>query len=392
MKKILIIHTGGTIGSFPKERAREMNKETAAKTRRLLIENFASSKSKFARFDSMLLPADYPWQNTTLSESMTLKKLSLLIKYINSLDLSLYDGLIILHGTDTLAYTAALLSFAFAKTEIPIFLVSGNRPPHDKLSNANANFTTAVELIWGGIAPNVYITYRNTDNVMRLYLASGIMQSENYSDDFRGVKNKFFELLNKKQRNIALKKCLEFSQNRTDFAPVNSKNITGLSEKVLLIKPYTGLDYSVYKHCFDTVESFKAIVHGTYHSGTVSYPGLVLKSEAESLRKQNKVDEAKELESLSEQEALSKYSIKYLADRCVQKNIPIFIAPSSLGRDQYETMNAVVENTHSCLLNMTLEAAYAKLIIALSCALTDEQITEYMKLEINNEFNKYPPA
>jgi hypothetical protein len=155
---------------------------------------------------------------------------------------------------------------------------------------------------------------------MRLYLASGIMQSENYSDDFRGVKNKFFELLNKKQRNIALKKCLEFSQNRTDFAPVNSKNITGLSEKVLLIKPYTGLDYSVYKHCFDTVESFKAIVHGTYHSGTVSYPGLVLKSEAESLRKQNKVEEAKELESLSEQEALSKYSVRYLTDLCGKKN------------------------------------------------------------------------
>ncbi len=387
MKDILIIHTGGTIGSFPQENAREMNKETAVKTRRLLIENFKNSKSKFARFDNMLLPADYPWQNTTLSESMTLKKLSLLIKYINSLDLSLYDGLIILHGTDTLAYTASLLAFAFAKAPIPIFLVSGDRPPHDKLSNANANFATAVELIWGGIAPNVYITYQNDDNITRLYLASSIMQSENYSDDFRGLPNKTFTLQNKKQISETLKKCLELSQKRVDFTPVNPKNITELSEKVLLIRPYTGLDYSVYEHYLDAVESFKAIVHGTYHSGTVSYPGLVLKNEAEELRKQNKFEQAKELETLSEQEALSKYSIKYLADRCSEKNVPIFIAPSSLGRDQYETMNAVSENTHAYLLNMTLEAAYAKLIIALSCGLTDEQINEYMKLEINNEFN-----
>ena len=86
-----------------------------------------------------------------------------LIKYINNLELSNYDGIIVLHGTDTLAYTAALLSFAFAKIPVPIFIVSGNRPPHDKLSNANANFTTAVELIWSGIAPNVYVTYRNTE-------------------------------------------------------------------------------------------------------------------------------------------------------------------------------------------------------------------------------------
>ena len=387
MKDILIIHTGGTIGSFPQENAREMNKETAVKTRRLLIENFKNSKSKFARFDSMLLPTDYPWQNTTLSESMTPKKLYELIKYISNLELSKYEGIIVLHGTDTLAYTAALLSFAFAKTPVPIFLVSGNRPPHDKLSNANANFTTAIELIWGGIAPNVYVAYRNTDNVMRLYLASGIMQSENYSDDFRGQGLKVFELSNKKQKNEALKKCFEFSEKRADFTPVDPKNITVLSEKVLLIRPYTGLDYSVFENCFDSHNSFKAMVHGTYHSGTVSYPGLVLKSEAENLRKQNKFEEAKELESLSDQEALSKYSIKYLADKCAQKNVPIFIAPSRLGRDQYETMNAVVGNTHACLLNMTLEAAYAKLIIALSCNLTTDQINEYMQLEINNEFN-----
>ncbi|MBQ4120037.1 MAG: asparaginase [Clostridia bacterium] len=386
MKEILIIHTGGTIGSFPQENAREMNKKTAAKTRRLLIENFAKSKSKFAKYNSMLSPGDYPWQNTTLSESMTLKKLSELIKYIGSLNLSLYDGLIILHGTDTLAYTASLLSFAFAKTEIPIFLVSGNRPPHDKLSNANANFTTAIELIWSGIAPNVYVTYRNTDNIMRLYLASSIMQSENYSDNFRSPNGKSFILSNEKQKNTALKKCLEFSQKRVDFAPINPQNITALSQKVLLIKPYTGLDYSVYDGCFNTIEHFKAVVHGTYHSGTVSYPGLVLKAEAEEFRKQGKLEEAKKLEALSEKEALSKYSVRYLTDLCKQKSVPVFIAPSFLGSDQYETMNAVCDNTHAKLLNMTTESAYAKLILALSCSLTNEQITEYMQLEINNEF------
>lgn len=387
MKEILIIPTGGTIGSLAQDYAREMNKQTTAKTRRLLIENFANSKSKFAKFGSMLKSADYPFENTTLSESMTLDKLYELIKYINNLELSKYDGIIVLHGTDTLAYTSALLSFAFAKTPIPLFLVSGNRPPYDKLSNANANFTCAIDLIWNGIAPNVYVTYRNTDNIMRLYLASGIMQSENYSDDFRSHTAKVFDLSNKKQKNKALEKCLELSQKRVDFAPVSPKNITALSEKVLLIKPYTGLDYSVFESSLNSPDSFKAVVHGTYHSGTVSHPGLVLKSEAENLRKKGEFEEAAKLETLSEKEALSKYSIRYFADKCAQKDVPIFIAPSSLGRDQYETMNAVSENTHARLLNMTLESAYAKLILALSCGLDKDRLNEYMQLEINNEFN-----
>ena len=113
-----------------------------------------------------------------------------------------------------------------------------------------------------------------------------------------------------------------------DFAPINPQNITALSEKVLLIKPYTGLDYSLFENCFDSHTPFNAVVHGTYHSGTVSYPGLVLKAEAEELKKQNKSAEAQELEDLSEQEALSKYSVRYLTDLCKQKNVPVFITPS----------------------------------------------------------------
>ncbi len=357
MKDILIIHTGGTIGTFATEKARELNKEGLNNTKLILTANFAESNSEFAKHSEKLKFSDYPIENTTLSESMTLEKLCLLIKHISDKDFDKYDGIIVLHGTDTLAYTAALLAFAFSSSSIPIVLVSGNRPPADSLSNANHNFAAAVELIWRGLAPNVYVTYKNSDGIMRLYLGSAIMQSENYTDDFRAVCNKkAFDLSN----NIftALESCKKLSQSRKNFKETNVKNIKILSEQVLLIKPHTNLNYSVYKNCFSGNNPYKAVVHGTYHSGTVSYTG-----------------------------DNSPYSIGFLTEMCSKAGVPVFIAPSFLGSEQYETMNKVVGSTNAVLLNTTTEAAYAKLIVALSANMSPNQIYEYMNTEINNEFN-----
>lgn len=381
MKNILIIHTGGTIGSFETENSREMNKETAKITKRVLIEKFENSGSDFEKFSDMLEFAEFSWKNTTLSESMNFIKISALLEYIKNVNLENYDGIIVLHGTDTLAYTASILSFFCANFEIPVFIVSGNKPPKDTLSNANDNFKMAVELIWNKIAANVYVTYRNTDGKNRIYLASSLMQSENYSDDFRG--NKVFEIRKEILKEI-LEECLKFSKNRkvNEFFDIN--DFKELSSEALLIKPYTNIDYSVFG---SALKDFKAIVHGSYHSGTVSLGGLVFKAEAENQLKLGNYAEYERLKEKALIELNSKYSIKYLADKCQKNNIPLFIAPSKLGKDQYETMNEVVGNTDAILLDMTTESAFAKLSLALSFGLDFKSICKYMQTEINNEFN-----
>ena len=273
-----------------------------------------------------------------------------------------------------------MLSVAFCDTKIPIIMVSGNRPPSDPLSNANDNFTAAAQLIWSNLAPNVYVTYRNSDNIVRLYLASAIMQSENYTDDFRSAStDKVFDL-NATPIDEVLTKCQEFSKNRKSFQLVDIDGITEFSEQVLLIRPYTGLKYSIYKDCFDqdNPDSFKAVLHGTYHSGTVSWPGLVFSEEARRQRAINNVAEAERLENIAKSKANSPQSFKYLADVCEKHNVPLIIAPSFLGSDQYETMNVVSDNTNAQLLNMTTEMAFAKLTVALSCGLSEDEISKFI--------------
>ena len=106
-------------------------------------------------------------------------------------DFSKYDGVIILHGTDTLAYTASLLSILLAGISIPVFLVSSQLPIYKQEANGNDNFRTAVEHIVKGIRPNVYVAYRNDDSQngktiseMYIHYASHLLQCPNHSSNF----------------------------------------------------------------------------------------------------------------------------------------------------------------------------------------------------------------
>ncbi len=382
--KILLVHTGGTIGSEATPEARVQNADTVDKAKRYLTETFEKS-SPYAN-SVEIADAEFPSEQTTLSESMTVRKLGEIARFVREkAEENKYSGVILLHGTDTLAFTASVFSFLFAGVKIPLFLVSGNRPPEDEKSNALANFTAAAELIYEKIPPNVYVTYRNSDGLTRLYLGSCIMQSPNFSEDFfSGKTDKMFEL-NAENKEKIIAQCGKYSENRKRLTDIS--NFKSLSDRVLLINPHPGLDYSLYESALDknSENLYLGVVHSTYHSGTVSYPGLVLLSEAEKYRKAGKIKEAEEYERAAKEESQSRNSIYYLSELCKKNGVPLYIAPSALGEGQYATMNAVKENTVCELLDMTTESAYAKLTVALSYGMTPEEISEYMNTEVNNE-------
>lgn len=368
MKKILIVHTGGTIGSTSSGTQRVMTGQTVQKAKMILTQNFGKSKSQFARYQNLLEDANFPLENTTLSESMTIKKLNNIFQFLMKVNVDDYAGIILLHGTDTLAFSASLMSFALTGIGLPVILVSGNRPPNDERSNANANFLSAVELIWQGLAPNVYVTYRNSDGIVRLYLASCIMQCRNFSEDFESAcKNTVFEI--KDQPIDILNACEILSKNIKHIADAEIKKITALSDKVLMIYSHVGLDYSVYENAIKSGR-YLGVVHGTYHSGTLCLMG----------DNHNDLDD----DCILEQEK-SKNSILYLTKLCKEAGVPLVIAPSLIDQDQYQTMFIVQKNSQAILRNMTTESAYAKTLLALSCGYSGDRLKKYIETKINNE-------
>ena len=145
--KILVIFTGGTIGSTVKDGW--ISADNTAKY--TLIENYKNSFGDSVCFDTC-----EPY--FMLSENLSAKHLNLLTESVKEALSKDFDGIIITHGTDTLHFSAAAIHLAFSGADIPIVFVSANYPLENALSNGQANFEAAVKLIQSGISSGVYIS------------------------------------------------------------------------------------------------------------------------------------------------------------------------------------------------------------------------------------------
>ena len=122
------------------------------------------------------------------------------------------------------------------------------------------------------------------------------------------------------------------------------------------VNPYVGLNYNMYN-----LENVKAVLHGTYHSGT---------SCVEKTEKYNDYTEN---------------SILYFIDKCAEKNIPFYYSPSKRGEQQtvyasipfIENHIANSQKAHFCYGN-TEELVYCKLLYAYSMDLSQDEIDDLL--------------
>ena len=347
MKRILITATGGTIGSSFIDGCRRLDVGVAKST---LLKSFAESGSQYAALGNVFFE-DSGLELKTLSENMTLDKLFSIVKHIKEHEREGLSGIIVLHGTDTLAFSAAMLSLLCCDTDIPLILVSGNCPPDDENSNAGANFRAAVELICGGLAPNVYAVYRNSNGGMYLHIGSTLLQCADFSEDFlNGANDKVFLLDSNNELSAeAVEICRNIFENRRSDIIGEISDIQCLSKEALMLMPYVGMDYGKLK-----LDGVGGIVHRTYHSGTVCVDG-------------------------------ESFSVTDFGKRCAEQGIPLYIAPCKLDEKQYESTYKAAKGG-IIPLNMTSEFAYCKLVLGLSIGLLDDRLNNFMRTEINSEF------
>lgn len=355
---ILVVFTGGTICSFANEDGeRESDTERA---QAIIVNNFRASESEYAPEERTSFVGSMPLD--ILSENMTTRHWNTLITAMKSIDYSAFDGIIILHGTDTLAYTAALLSMLMAGTKIPVFLVSSQLPPYEKEANGNANFRAAVELIVNGIEPNVYAVYRNAEIIdgekkqtMYLHFAAHLQQCGDRSDNFYSADMTEISMENAVFKGSFVK---ENSEKAYDEKLMPLYECRELSPCVLRIAPYVGINYDWY-----SLEGVRAVLHGTYHSCTVA------------------VDPYDDL-------ICSNHAILSLKMRCETANppIPLFLEPCNEDAYKYATTGIILRSGAKALWHTTSEMAYIKLLLGCSNGLADEALEEYLSTEINGEF------
>ena len=346
MKHILLILTGGTICTrVTEDGTRAVSAKAAAQLKLNFLNNCAYAEE---------IQIEESENFYVLSENMTIDIWNRLIDYLRTVDFSAYDGIVIAHGTDTLAYSAAMFSYVLTDAKIPVFFVSSQRPLSDPLANGNANFKAAVDCIMAGITPNVYVTYLNiSDGKMYLHLGSHIRQCENYSDDFESFDAIDISMLS----DASLEKIKKAYPSKEKHPICTLYGDWHLKDTVLMIAPYVGLNYDAF-----SLGSYRAVLHGTYHSGTVC---------------------------TQTEEHHDKYSILYLLDRCKENHVALYLSPSKVEGEVYDTVPTVARhhNAPHFLWGMTTEASYAKLVLLYSLYDREEEIDAWMKTDVNFEMN-----
>lgn len=133
--KVLLIYTGGTIGMG-------RNPQTGA----LEPLNFDHLISNLPEFAYLQTDVDtYQFTPPIDSSDMSLRRWAQLVRIIAD-NYNAYDGFVILHGTDTMAYTASALSFMLENLTKPVILTGSQLPIGQLRTDGKENLVTSIEL------------------------------------------------------------------------------------------------------------------------------------------------------------------------------------------------------------------------------------------------------
>ncbi len=325
LDKILLILTGGTICSF--ENADGKRDVCAESAKYKIISEFRKSGSPFCdiAFDTVM-PLD------TLSENMTVEKWNILLDELRKVESEKYKGIIILHGTDTLAYTASLLSLVMSEKNLPVCLVSSHSPIDCEGTNANINFRTSVELIMNGLKPNIYGVYQNSDGKTYLHYGAHLLQCGNYSNDFFSE-----DMLNVDDVEAVCEASVAFETDNGLLSKIKT-----LDSKVIFINPYVGLNYNSIN-----LENVSAVVHTTYHSQTVCVEG-------------------------------DNHSFAEFAKKCKKEGISLVLTPCDKKSYSYVSTASALENGVIPVSGITDEMVYVKTVTGCSLGLKGQELAEFL--------------
>jgi glutamyl-tRNA(Gln) amidotransferase subunit D len=150
------------------------------------------------------------------------------------------DGVVIMHGTDTMAYTAAALSFMLDNLPVPVVLVGSQRSSDRGSSDAHQNLTCAVRAACSDIA-EVMVCMHSEPSDGYCYLHPGVKVRKMHTS-----RRDAFRTINSKPYTKVYWSDLSIENLRDDWRKKDvDRNLDlkeGFNENVALIKTHPGMD------------------------------------------------------------------------------------------------------------------------------------------------------
>jgi len=249
-EKVLIIYTGGTIG---------MGKNPQTGALEPLDFSLLESNVRELRYVNTAIDSYQfcpPIDSSDITPDMWAQLVNIISEKYDD-----YDGFVILHGTDTMAYTASALSFMLENLTKPVILTGSQLPIGQLRTDGKENLVTSIELAAAHhddgtpIVPEVCIYFNGK-------LLRGNRSTKQNADGFDAFRSFNFPPLGDVGVNIIY-------QNHLILKPDYSLPMiphTKMDAGVIVFSLFPGIDENIIRHMFDAPE-LKSIVMRSYGSG-----------------------------------------------------------------------------------------------------------------------------
>ena len=330
-QKILLVYTGGTIG---------MVKDKVKNT--LVPFNFdgllkAIPELKSDELDLENISIKNPIDSSNMHPNIWVEIVEIIeTNYAN------YDGFVILHGTDTMAYTASALSFMLEGLNKAVIFTGSQIPIGARRSDAKENLITAVEIAASGKVNEVCIYFED-----QLYKGNRTVKVN--TEHFEAFESPNYPILAEAGVTIKYKSVLQKKQNQELVVHKNC------SDDVAILKLFPGIKITTIEA---VIKSAKGIIIESFGAGNASTNTefTILLSQA--------IQEGKIIMNISQ---------------CLH---------GEAVRGQYETNEPFEKAGVICGKDMTTETAITKLMFLLGQGLSNDKIKQLFQTDLRGEVSK----
>ncbi len=246
MKKLVLIGTGGTIASYVDYRTGAV--QPALSTSELV--NAVPELREIANIEARVLFSIF-------SENMNVEHWQKLATAVSEEINAGADGIIIPHGTDTMGYTAAALSFMLGDVPKPVVLVGAQRSSDRPSSDATGNLMASARFCVDGGRAGVFVVMHDThgDDSFAVHTGTRVRKMHTSRRDA------FHSINALPVAHIDSEGKMEFSGQGRAVSEGKSVARTGMEKKCVLLQSYPGMDPEIFTQVL--VASRGAVIAGS---------------------------------------------------------------------------------------------------------------------------------
>ena len=339
--RILMIYTGGTIGM-------KENPETKA-LEPFDFDHLIDNVPKLKKLDYEIhhRQFEHPIDSSHMNPGYWAKIAHLIEENYRN-----YDGFVVLHGTDTMAYTASALSFMLQQLSKPVIITGSQLPIGEVRTDGEENLITALQIAAAKDSDDRPMV-REVAILFENYLWRGNRSTKRSADNFNAFRsNNYPELA---------KIGLDISYNRDALwrSPVKDAPLDvhyQMDSNVAVLDLFPGMQEGVVRHILST-PGLKGVILKSFGAGN----GPAEKWFTEAIR-----------------EAVGKGLVVVNITQCPNGEVNPRRYTAGL-----ELANAGAVSGH----DLTTEAAITKMMYLLGRGLKPEEVGHYMQCNLCGEMN-----